>query len=284
VSKAAIELGISQPAVSNALRRLNEHVGVSLFARDGRGTSPTAAGEALYARIRSPFQQTLDAFGAFECFSPASSVAQFSISVCPFYQPLFSGLLARELWVDAPNISLQFKSLAPATAFDDLYHSRLDLILAGGVSDRRGEVLDPLLDDCWELVVRRSHPVVKAVECCSIRELRKVRLIALTPPGGELPGVFKLLIDRGCELSLNTDSFGVVLDVLRRTDFASLMPSSVASVVCSDGRFIRSSLPKLPKAQLHMGWLAARESDPGLRWLREVIRRGVADRMALANA
>ena len=59
VSRAAVALGLSQPAVSNALRRLREELGDELFHRSARGMQPTA-----YAlRIAPAVTQALDLIG-----------------------------------------------------------------------------------------------------------------------------------------------------------------------------------------------------------------------------
>src|SRR5690606_9685878 len=50
-TKAAAELGLSQPGVTSQLRRLERRLGVTLFHRAGRGLTPTAAGDELALRI-----------------------------------------------------------------------------------------------------------------------------------------------------------------------------------------------------------------------------------------
>ena len=60
ISRAAVALHLSQPAVSGQLRQLQDEFGEPLYQRDGRGVRLTAAGEqlAVYAtRIRETFAQ-----------------------------------------------------------------------------------------------------------------------------------------------------------------------------------------------------------------------------------
>ena len=60
ISRAAIALHLSQPAVSGQLRQLQDEFGEPLYQRDGRGIKLTAAGEQLVvyaARIRDTFDQ-----------------------------------------------------------------------------------------------------------------------------------------------------------------------------------------------------------------------------------
>lgn len=52
VSRAARQLGLSQPSLTVQIRRLEEQLGTRLFRRHGRGVAPTDAGKALYPRAR----------------------------------------------------------------------------------------------------------------------------------------------------------------------------------------------------------------------------------------
>lgn len=61
IRKAADEIGVSPSALSHALRRLEEHLGLRLFNRTTRSLAPTEAGAKLYARIAPAFQDINEA-------------------------------------------------------------------------------------------------------------------------------------------------------------------------------------------------------------------------------
>ena len=56
ISRAADELFISQPAVSKAVRKLEQSVGCALFTRSSRGVQLTEDGELLYSHVKSALQ------------------------------------------------------------------------------------------------------------------------------------------------------------------------------------------------------------------------------------
>ncbi|MCS3744615.1 DNA-binding transcriptional LysR family regulator [Xanthomonas arboricola] len=58
-TRAAAQLGISQPALSRSMRQLEERLGVRLLARTTRSVSPTEAGEQLL-RVISPRFEEID--------------------------------------------------------------------------------------------------------------------------------------------------------------------------------------------------------------------------------
>lgn len=57
VTAAALELSVSQPAVSQALKQLERSLGVTLFARIARGIRLTAEGELLYSYVSKGYEQ-----------------------------------------------------------------------------------------------------------------------------------------------------------------------------------------------------------------------------------
>ena len=60
ISKAADELFISQPAISQAIKKLEQSLDTALFVRSSRGVHLTEEGELLFSHVRSAFQ-TLEA-------------------------------------------------------------------------------------------------------------------------------------------------------------------------------------------------------------------------------
>lgn len=64
ITAAAARLGVSQPAVSERISRLEAELGAELLVRTARGVTPTAAGDVLAARIAEPVDRLRDAWAA----------------------------------------------------------------------------------------------------------------------------------------------------------------------------------------------------------------------------
>ena len=60
ISKAADELFISQPAISQSIKKLEQSLDTALFVRSSRGVQLTEEGELLFSHVKSAFQ-TLEA-------------------------------------------------------------------------------------------------------------------------------------------------------------------------------------------------------------------------------
>ncbi|GAA5210189.1 LysR family transcriptional regulator [Microbacterium kyungheense] len=64
ITAAAARLGVSQPAVSERIARLESELGVALLVRSARGVTPTEAGDALAARVSEPVDRLRDVWAA----------------------------------------------------------------------------------------------------------------------------------------------------------------------------------------------------------------------------
>ena len=60
LTRAGLRLSMTQPAVSNALKRLRETLGDDLFRRNGFGVEPTAYAETIWPTVRDALQQLRD--------------------------------------------------------------------------------------------------------------------------------------------------------------------------------------------------------------------------------
>ena len=106
LTRAAHKLAITQPAVSNALRRLREALGDELLVRQGQGVEPTPRALALWPVIREALQQLQDTLAPGE-FHPSTATATFVLAMADataatLIPPMFS-LLERE----APGIGIR---------------------------------------------------------------------------------------------------------------------------------------------------------------------------------
>jgi LysR family hydrogen peroxide-inducible transcriptional activator len=108
-SGAAAELGLSQPAVSQAVARLERQLGLRLLVRTSRGATVTEAGQAVLARAESLLEQA-DAFS-----TEAARLAHRADGIRLAYAPIvgtFAATIARRLLRRKPAVEV---TLVPAT-------------------------------------------------------------------------------------------------------------------------------------------------------------------------
>jgi DNA-binding transcriptional LysR family regulator len=107
VTKAGERIGLSQPAVSNALTRLRKIIGDQLFVRRGNDMLPTPRAEALAGAIRSALGQMEEALSADGRFDPAAAERTFTIEGSDIISTLVIPPLAERIAAVAPGIRLR---------------------------------------------------------------------------------------------------------------------------------------------------------------------------------
>jgi LysR family transcriptional regulator, glycine cleavage system transcriptional activator len=133
-SKAAVELNITQPAVSHAIASLERHIGQKLFLRAGPRLSLTESGEKLSRVTTRAFHTIEDALGEFAALDGSREVVLMSVSsamATHWLMPRYDAFRAA-----FPDTDLQFQ-LIPGSVGGPLHNCDLGLRVASGEDSRR---------------------------------------------------------------------------------------------------------------------------------------------------
>lgn len=114
VSRAAEQLALSQPAVSNALNRLRETLDDPLLVRVGRQMQPTPRALALEAPLRQALQQIAWQLSDGRDFDPARAEQRFEIAVTDYVEQLLMPELLARLAEQAPGLAVRVRHLTPS--------------------------------------------------------------------------------------------------------------------------------------------------------------------------
>jgi DNA-binding transcriptional LysR family regulator len=130
MAKAAAHLGISQPAVSEAIADLEAALGVRLLDRNRRGIEPTACGASLLKRGHAVFDELRQGIKEIESLTdPAAGDVRIA---CP--ESIAAGFLApvlERLSVKYPRLTLHVaQANTPTLEFPELQTRQVDLVLA----------------------------------------------------------------------------------------------------------------------------------------------------------
>ena len=173
LTKAARQLALTQPAVSNALRRLREALGDELLVRKGRQLEPTVRALELWAAVRTALQQ-LQASLAPSVFDPATATNTFVLTMADATAAeLMPGLLA-VITAQAPGVSLRVVPLTTRDPRRLLEEGQADLALGhfpaavaelnsrAQVGESLAFVQHRLFAGDYVCVMRHDHPLPKA--------------------------------------------------------------------------------------------------------------------------
>ena len=139
MAKAAVQLGVSQPAVSEIMTGLEHAVGVRLLDRSARGVEPTIYGRAMLDRIRAAFDELKEGIRTIEHLAdPAVGEVRIGCS-----ESLMSAILAPVIprfSRQYPRVQLYVKDVStPTLGLPELRERHLDVILARPLPLHAGE-------------------------------------------------------------------------------------------------------------------------------------------------
>lgn len=160
VSGAAVRLGVSQSAVSHALRELRELFDDPLLERSGHGMALTPFADRVGRRLQRGLAELEKALAEEVAFEPASSSRTFTIAADDHMAAI---VLQSMVWMvrrEAPEVTFRLVTPAARTMRADLESGEIDVGIGPDLLDE-GLHRTPLVSDCFACVVRRDHPEIR---------------------------------------------------------------------------------------------------------------------------
>lgn len=272
ITRAAESLGLSQPAISNALARLRALTGDRLFVRAATGMVPTAyaesvapaIGQALGA-IRSALQRGTD-------FDATTSDRCFTLYVTDLGEVYFLPRLVARLAAVAPGI--RFRTLPtprdhPATA---LQAGTVDLAIGNLPDLKSGFYQQRLFRERYVCIVRDAHPFVGAR--LTPKRFEVAGHVLAAPSGTGHAAIERFLLAHGGRgaIAVEVQHFLAVPAIVAQTDLIGIVPTRIARQALRDHPVRLVELPMaIPPFIVKQCWHARAHHDPGNRWLRRHI-------------
>src|SRR5881394_3942087 len=267
VTPAAAGLGLTQPAVSNALSRLRGVFGDPLFVRTASGMDPTPFARELAEPVRQALALLESALALGPGFDPASATRAFRFYMSDLGQIEFLPPLIERVESRAPGVRLEAVALDVEDIGAALASGTLDLAVGflpalGPPIERRALFRDP-----YVCLMRADHEIKSLTR----KRFLDAAHVLVSYRGGHR--VIEEAFERaGIRVALRVPHFTVVPMVLERTDLILTLPARVARVFERRGKL--KSLPPplpIPAAEVAVHWHQRFEADPGNRWLREQV-------------
>jgi DNA-binding transcriptional LysR family regulator len=165
VSRAAVRLKSSQPAVSAQLRRLREMVGDPLLVRCGQNMAPTDVALSMLEPASVILEQAQCMFGrqsSVRGFDPATTALTFRIAATDYLDPFFLPELTLHLKRLAPSLRLEFVPLSGDLDYRrSLSRGEVDLVIGNWLEPTDELHLGRLLTDEVVCLVSEDHPVAR---------------------------------------------------------------------------------------------------------------------------
>ncbi len=284
VGRAARRVGLSQPALSNAIARLRSRLEDPLFVRTGRGMMPSPRAEQLAVPIRAALAQLRLTFAAPNSFDPSVSAQSYRIGMSDDVElrlvPVLSrAMLSGELQMQTRRLDRLF-----TVPESELRNGTLDLAI-GYFADARylapGLVMMPLSEETNVVIARRGHPMWK--HKLTVEGFARLDHAAVIYRNQLWGLVDNELASRGLRRRLRL-ALPHCLSVLHAVASSDLVGCIQESVMKEFGKGLQlRSCPEplgLPPFVLRMVWHRQRDNDPSHAWLRKLIIAKLAGKKA----
>ena len=270
VSRAAEELGLSQPATSQGLARLRRHLDDALFARTAGGVTPTPRAEQLAIAVQAALGTLEQALSAAERFDPLHTRRVFRLHLSDIGEARFLPALTRMLRAEAPGARVESSPWPVDQIAAALDARRIDAAI-GYLRGLDATPSTPLITDRYVVLLRRGHPAARlwrrrqrppVTDVLNTLDFAAVRSHADTLRILELLGLNE-------RVRLTVANFLSLPMTVKSTDLAVLMPHTVARGIEPAGDFdiIAPEFP-LRDFTVSLHWSPRFEHDAAQRWFR----------------
>jgi LysR family transcriptional regulator, cyn operon transcriptional activator len=228
-TRAAGALHVSQPALSQQIRQLEESLGATLFDRTGRQVRLTDAGKAYRQHAR---RALLDLEAGKRALHDVKDLSRgtLRLGMTPTFTYYLAGPLVETFHRHYPGITLSLRESPQDQLEDMLGDDQLDLGIAFDEARSPDIQAQPLFVETLALVVGKAHPCAGR-RTIGLRALDDETLVLLSSEFAT-----REQIDRYCHqhdvhphVAIDANSVGMVVEIVRRTTLSTLLPAAIAS-------------------------------------------------------
>jgi DNA-binding transcriptional LysR family regulator len=272
VTRAAERVGLSQPAMSNALRRLRGMLGDELLVRTATGMQPTPRAIELAEPLRQLLRQAERVLESDAGFDPDSSGRGFTIRMSDILAFLIlPPLMARK--PQASRMAYNILHLPPADTVEALERDEIDVAISMGLDHANSIRTERLLTDRMVCLMRASHPVARRPFTFETFLAQEYVKQSMSPT--DMRFVDNVLTGMGHKrrITLNVPHWLVVPHVLKKTDLLIVMPGRLAAALNDDGLLARDLPFDSAPFDWMMYWHRRHDQSNANRWLRQELRQ-----------
>jgi len=292
LTRAALALAMTQPAVSHALRRLREAVGQDLFVRVAHGVRPTPHAEALWPQVRAALAALRQALAP-GAFDPRRDAVQMRLAMADATAALLAPSLVARIEQSEALMNLR---LLPLTTRDprrlveggdaDLAVGFFPGLVTSLVAQGQDSHLRHarLFDTRYVCVMRQGHPLAeRALTLDDYAEAHHLLVSFSGRPHGYVDEALAAM-GRQRRIVLTVNQFFTAGRVVAQSDLLTVLPEGFVEATGNGNDLVTRELPlTLDPVHVEMVWHLRQETNPAHRWLRDQILATAAAAAATAG-
>lgn len=278
VTRAAERMGMTQPALSNALSRLRLMLQDQLFVRERYGIQPTPIALEFSPLIAEALAQLDDAVLGQQAFDPAQAERLFTIAPNGYVEFVLVPAVVARLEKVAPGIKLRLTPYGNDLVETGVVSGTTALVLGRIVDPPDNLVVQHLMDEGLACAVRADHPDVG--DAMTREQFEAMKHVNIVPPGRMRAGLFQALAQQQLkrDVAISVTNFFAVAEMVAVTDYCATLPSLICRRLMHDPRLKILPAPvDLGSFPVEMAWHVRYRHDPAHRWLRALIGAVITD-------
>jgi DNA-binding transcriptional LysR family regulator len=280
LTRAAQLLSITQPAVSNALRRLRDALGDELLVRKGRTLEPTARAQELWPAVRDTLQRLQNALAP-NVFDPATAATTFVLTMADATAAELMPPLVELITAQAHDVSLRVVPLITRDPRRLLDEGHADLAIGNFpavMSDltaraQAGEAISflhhRLFQGEYVCVMRKGHPLAKG--SLTLKRYCDARHMLVSFSGRAYGFIDQALsaLGRSRRVVLTVNQFFTAGKIVAHSDLLTVLPRHFVNVTGFADQLVLRELPFVPPVvQVDALWHQRQDISSAHTWLR----------------
>ncbi|MFZ3289842.1 MAG: LysR family transcriptional regulator [Telluria sp.] len=276
LTRAAGHLAMTQPAVSNAIKRLRESLGDELLIRTAYGVKPTPRAEALWPAVRQALAGLEQAVTP-ETFDVSKTHATFRMAMADATAAFWLPSLVRSIESEAPGVNVRMVPLTTREPRPMLLRGDIDLAVGffpGVAAQLSSDTSSPirherLYSGHYVAVMRKNHPLAKVELTVDNYCANNHLLVSFSGRAHGLADEALAQLGRQRRILLTVNQFFTAGKVVANSDLITVLPKHlIASTGMTDALVWRELPFAMPAVHLDMLWHERDARSFAHKWLR----------------
>ena len=269
LTRAGQIVGITQPAVSNALARLRETFNDPLFVRTAQGMVPTPMAQNIIGPVRNALQLLRVSVQESRTFNPHQANKTYRISMTDLTEQILLPPLFQRLRRLAPTVCIESFLAKRRETTKELAAGRLDFAVDAPLNTDPQVRHVKLMEDRYVCAMRPGHPM--ATESISLDQYLSLTHIQISSRRSGLGYVDLALGKMGFQrkIALRSQHYLMATSVVQQTDMVMTISERFAKR--HQLHYVPVPVADIPLLESHLYWHESTDQDPANRWMREQI-------------
>ncbi|MCS3421259.1 LysR family transcriptional regulator [Pseudomonas yamanorum] len=268
LTRAGQIVGITQPAVSNALARLRETFNDPLFVRTAQGMVPTPMAQNIIGPVRNALSLLRVSVQESRIFNPQQAAKTYRISMTDLTEAVILPPLFQRLRRLAPTVVIESFLSKRRETTKELAAGRLDFAVDAPLNTDPQVRHVKLMEDRYVCAMRKGHPMA-GKEKLTLDDYLSLTHIHISSRRNGLGHVDLALGKMGLQrkIALRSQHYLMASQVLQQTDMVMTVPERFARR--HELHWFNLPVNDVPMVETHLYWHESTDQDPANRWMRE---------------